>query len=160
MQVLPRRFMLADCRRMEPTESDGGWQTHCHHSVGRSVSQRQPVGHVQRAEVRGSAQCMAFAADAVSDLSPVTLFRSVVLIKVQSYPSSSSIMAPFFANESCDPFLAPSFQCVIGTYVQFASTYLSRLVKPGACMPPLTGTPTPSQRVECCRRSSRAEVRH
>ncbi|EMC98973.1 hypothetical protein BAUCODRAFT_65846 [Baudoinia panamericana UAMH 10762] len=38
----------------------------------------------------------------------------------QHYDSSSSIMAPFFANQSCDPFTPPSAQCVIGTYVQYA----------------------------------------
>ncbi|KAJ6526891.1 hypothetical protein DFH09DRAFT_1045946 [Mycena vulgaris] len=36
------------------------------------------------------------------------------------YPSSSSVMAPFFANQSCDPFLPESAQCIIGTYVQYA----------------------------------------
>ncbi|KAJ7053797.1 FAD binding domain protein [Mycena amicta] len=36
------------------------------------------------------------------------------------YPSSSSVMAPFFANQSCDPFLPESAQCVLGTYVQYA----------------------------------------
>lgn len=34
--------------------------------------------------------------------------------------SSSSIMAPFFANYSCDPFSSKSSQCIIGTYVQYA----------------------------------------
>ncbi|TKA61915.1 hypothetical protein B0A55_11313, partial [Friedmanniomyces simplex] len=29
-------------------------------------------------------------------------------------------MAPFFANRSCDPFLPKAYQCVIGTYVQYA----------------------------------------
>jgi len=29
-------------------------------------------------------------------------------------------MAPFFANQSCDPFLPRSAQCVVGTYVSFA----------------------------------------
>lgn len=36
------------------------------------------------------------------------------------YRSSSSIMAQFFANMSCDPFTAPSDQCAIGNYVQNA----------------------------------------
>ncbi|RYP65454.1 hypothetical protein DL769_006309 [Monosporascus sp. CRB-8-3] len=36
------------------------------------------------------------------------------------YVTSSSPMAPFFANASCDPFTAPSDQCVIGAYVQYA----------------------------------------
>lgn len=34
--------------------------------------------------------------------------------------TSSSIMAPFFANQSCEPFLPESAQCVIGTYIRFA----------------------------------------
>ncbi|KAI0012471.1 hypothetical protein F4779DRAFT_567684 [Xylariaceae sp. FL0662B] len=34
--------------------------------------------------------------------------------------TSSSPMAPFFANASCDPFTAPTDQCVIGAYVQYA----------------------------------------
>lgn len=34
--------------------------------------------------------------------------------------SSSSIMAPFFANLSCDPFLPREAQCIVGTYVQYA----------------------------------------
>lgn len=34
--------------------------------------------------------------------------------------SSSSIMASFFANQSCDPFLPQDSQCVIGSYVQYA----------------------------------------
>ncbi|KAI9713051.1 MAG: hypothetical protein M1820_001036 [Bogoriella megaspora] len=36
------------------------------------------------------------------------------------YDSSSSIMAPFFANQSCDPFDGESAQCVVGTYVSYA----------------------------------------
>ncbi|CAG9949908.1 unnamed protein product [Clonostachys rosea f. rosea IK726] len=34
--------------------------------------------------------------------------------------TSSSVLAPFFANQSCDPFLPRDSQCVIGTYVQYA----------------------------------------
>ena len=36
------------------------------------------------------------------------------------FTTSSSIMAPFFANQSCDPYLPKSAQCVIGTYIQYA----------------------------------------
>ncbi|KAK3674091.1 hypothetical protein LTR78_005938 [Recurvomyces mirabilis] len=38
----------------------------------------------------------------------------------EHYDSSSSVMAPFFANQSCDPFQPRSAQCVIGSYVQYA----------------------------------------
>lgn len=34
--------------------------------------------------------------------------------------SPSSIMAPFFANQSCDPFLEPSSPCVVSTYAQYS----------------------------------------
>lgn len=34
--------------------------------------------------------------------------------------TSSSIMAPYFANQSCDPFYPKNAQCVIGSYVQYA----------------------------------------
>ncbi|KAJ5630613.1 FAD/FMN-containing dehydrogenase [Penicillium longicatenatum] len=36
------------------------------------------------------------------------------------YESSSSIMAGFYTNQSCNPFLGPSSRCIIGTYVQYA----------------------------------------
>lgn len=36
------------------------------------------------------------------------------------YVTSSSPMAPFFANASCDPFTTPADQCVVGAYVQYA----------------------------------------
>ncbi|TVY58925.1 FAD-linked oxidoreductase ZEB1, partial [Lachnellula cervina] len=34
--------------------------------------------------------------------------------------SSSSVMAPFFANQSCDPFTATSKPCTLGNYVDYA----------------------------------------
>ena len=34
--------------------------------------------------------------------------------------SSSSVMAPFFANQSCDPFTAESKPCTPGNYVDYA----------------------------------------
>jgi len=34
--------------------------------------------------------------------------------------SSSSVMAPFFANQSCDPFTATSIPCTLGNYVDYA----------------------------------------
>ncbi|KAI2780737.1 FAD binding domain-containing protein [Daldinia loculata] len=47
------------------------------------------------------------------------------LISVWDYPvthyeSSSSPMAPFFANMSCDPFTPPDAQCVVGSLIQYA----------------------------------------
>lgn len=34
--------------------------------------------------------------------------------------SSSSVMAPYFANQSCDPFTAESKPCLLGNYVRYA----------------------------------------
>lgn len=34
--------------------------------------------------------------------------------------SSSSVMAPFFANQSCDPFTPASRPCTLGNYVSYA----------------------------------------
>ncbi|KFH44377.1 6-hydroxy-D-nicotine oxidase-like protein [Hapsidospora chrysogenum ATCC 11550] len=34
--------------------------------------------------------------------------------------SSSSVLVPYFANQSCDPFLPRDAPCVVGTYVQYA----------------------------------------
>ncbi|KAL2869512.1 FAD-dependent oxidoreductase [Aspergillus lucknowensis] len=36
------------------------------------------------------------------------------------YESSSSIMAPFFANDSCDPFHAVEKPCTLGNYISYA----------------------------------------
>ena len=35
-------------------------------------------------------------------------------------PSSSSIMAPYFTNNSCNPFLAPNDPCTLGNYASYA----------------------------------------
>ena len=37
-----------------------------------------------------------------------------------SFPSSSSIEAPFFQNASCDPFTAETEPCTLGNYVEYA----------------------------------------
>lgn len=36
------------------------------------------------------------------------------------FPSSSSVMAPFFANQSCDPWTPESRPCLLGNYVDYA----------------------------------------
>lgn len=37
-----------------------------------------------------------------------------------SYVTSSSIMQPFFANQSCDAFTPESQPCLLGNYVSYA----------------------------------------
>lgn len=54
------------------------------------------------------------------DASACQALRDVWPIPETHLATSSSPMAPFFANASCDPFTAPKGQCVIGAYVQYA----------------------------------------
>lgn len=42
------------------------------------------------------------------------------VLTVISYESSSSVMAPFFANQSCDPFQPRERPCELGNYVRYA----------------------------------------
>lgn len=42
------------------------------------------------------------------------------ILTVSSYESSSSVMAPFFANQSCDPFQPRERPCELGNYVRYA----------------------------------------
>ncbi|PYH76250.1 hypothetical protein BO82DRAFT_407287 [Aspergillus uvarum CBS 121591] len=66
------------------------------------------------------------------------------------YESSSSVMAGFYANQSCDPILSPSSRCIVGTYVQDAvrvrSAATSRRQSP-SLLPTISGcscaTPAP-----------------
>jgi hypothetical protein len=44
----------------------------------------------------------------------------MVILFVSSYESSSSVMAPFFANQSCDPFQPRDRPCELGNYVRYA----------------------------------------
>lgn len=60
-----------------------------------------------------------------SAFGPYDSQRCAKLRSVWDYPethiaSSSSPMAPFFANASCDPFTPRDAQCVIGTQIQYA----------------------------------------
>lgn len=40
--------------------------------------------------------------------------------KIHSMNSSSSVMAPFFANQSCDPWTPQEQPCELGNYVRYA----------------------------------------
>ena len=55
-----------------------------------------------------------YDAEACSELKSVWDFPET------HYTTPNSVMAPYFANASCDPFTARSAQCVIGTYVQYS----------------------------------------
>lgn len=86
-----------------PTEED--W-----HAFNRSVQGRLirtiPIGSVCHGDTFDADQC--------------DQLQAAWEVPQTHYQSSSSIMAPYFANESCDPFLPKNSQCVIGTYVQYA----------------------------------------
>ena len=54
------------------------------------------------------------------DAEACSKLRSAWFVESTHYESSSSIMAPFFDNQSCDPFLPPDARCVFGTYIRYA----------------------------------------
>jgi hypothetical protein len=58
-------------------------------------------------------------ADAVSLIMIFHLANSCSKLQ-GSLDSSSSVMAPYFANQSCDPFTAESKPCLLGNYVRYA----------------------------------------
>jgi hypothetical protein len=43
-----------------------------------------------------------------------------MLTNLSSIASSSSIMAPFYANQSCDPLTPQSQPCLLGNYVSYS----------------------------------------
>jgi hypothetical protein len=53
-------------------------------------------------------------------LTDVTLAMTATLRVRYSMESSSSVMAPFFANQSCDPWTPTSRPCTLGNYVIYA----------------------------------------
>ncbi|ORY67015.1 uncharacterized protein BCR38DRAFT_464340 [Pseudomassariella vexata] len=55
-----------------------------------------------------------------NDAAACAQLRSVWDYPTTHIDTSSSPMAPFFANMSCDPFTPSTSQCVIGAYVQYA----------------------------------------
>lgn len=48
------------------------------------------------------------------------LLHNPRLMNCRSVTSSSSVMAPFFANQSCDPWTPRERPCELGTYVRYA----------------------------------------
>lgn len=61
---------------------------------------------------------MAIRADSVCYFNRVS--RTLHLHHTTSYESSSSVMAPFFANQSCDPYTPRDRPCELGNYVRYA----------------------------------------
>ncbi|XXG95857.1 hypothetical protein Hte_002128 [Hypoxylon texense] len=57
---------------------------------------------------------------AAYDAAACRALRDVWWYPTTHLATSSSPMAPWFANASCDPWTAPDAQCVVGAYVQYA----------------------------------------
>ena len=110
-QLLPRDATNLNCRcfpgdKCWPTASE--WNTF-NESLGGKLLKTVPLAsvcHLDSFEPYDAQKCEKL--------------RSEWTIPETHYVTSSSIMAPFYANQSCDPFLPISSQCVIGTYVQYA----------------------------------------
>ncbi len=110
-QLLPRSTKSSTCRCFPgddcwPTESE--WNEFNQTLKGKLIATKPiaSVCHLDPFEAYDVQKC----ADLQSNWNfPETHFES-----------SSSIMAPFFANQSCDPFYPKSAQCIIGSYNQYA----------------------------------------
>jgi len=105
---VPRALDRQDCRAYPgdptwPTESE--WSDFNKTINGRLV-RTVPLAHVCHGESYSETACLKL--------------RSEWYNSDTHWPSSSSIMAPFFTNMSCDPFTAQDARCIIGTYVQYA----------------------------------------
>lgn len=57
----------------------------------------------------------------VSDLRDLVLAVYVQILTLEfSDESSTSMMTPYWANQSCDPFTDRKLPCILGTYTQYA----------------------------------------
>ena len=72
---------------------------------------------IKTVPLAGSCHYDSFAA---YDAEQCTALQAGWTVPETHYTTSSSIMAPYFANQSCDPFLPPDARCEIGTYVSYA----------------------------------------
>ncbi|PQE07309.1 FAD binding domain-containing protein [Rutstroemia sp. NJR-2017a WRK4] len=89
-----------------PSASD--W-SRFNHTLGGKLVATVPIGspcHSDKFESYNATQCAEL--------------QSVWTLAETHIKSPSSIMAPFFANYSCDPFAPTTSACVVGTYVQYA----------------------------------------
>jgi len=102
---------LTECRSLP---EDSSWPTATewndfNKTLGGRLIATKPIAsscHLDTFEAFSQTECSALQASWTTSQTHIS--------------SSSSIMAPFFANYSCDPFAATNASCVIGTYVQYA----------------------------------------
>ncbi|KAK2033867.1 FAD binding domain-containing protein [Colletotrichum zoysiae] len=109
--ALPARQTDADCRCFPgdacwPTAAD--WDAFNKTVSGRLIA-TVPIG----------APCHDSSFGAY-DEAKCTALQNVWSKAETHIQTSSSVMAAFFANQSCDPFLGRDARCIIGTYVQYA----------------------------------------
>ncbi|KAF9874488.1 FAD binding domain-containing protein [Colletotrichum karsti] len=106
--VLPKRADDSSCRCLPGDAcwpSTDSWNT-LNTTVGGKLIATVPIGSVCHDPNYDEAACTA-------------LKESWVLPETH-FPSSSSVMQSYFANQSCDPFTDRTTPCLIGNYVQYA----------------------------------------
>lgn len=109
--VLPREASKTLCR-CYPTDP-------CWPNATEWQDFNQTLGGKLLATMPIASQCH-HDAFAPFDAEACAKLRSAWFLDDTHYESSSSIMAPFFANQSCDPFLPENARCIVGTYIQYA----------------------------------------
>ncbi|KAK1986377.1 FAD binding domain-containing protein [Colletotrichum cereale] len=106
--LLPKRADDASCRCLPGDDcwpSTSSWDT-LNSTVGGKLIATVPIGSVCHDPNYDGAACAA-------------LQESWVLPETH-FPSSSSVMQSYFANQSCDPFTDRTTPCLIGNYVNYA----------------------------------------
>ncbi|KAL3295350.1 FAD binding domain-containing protein [Colletotrichum asianum] len=105
--VLPKR--ADDTCRVLPGDaawpSTDSWNT-LNTTVGGKLIATVPIGSVCHDPNYDEAAC--------------TALQDAWVLPETHFPSSSSVMQSYFANQSCDPFTDRTLPCLIGNYVQYA----------------------------------------
>jgi len=106
--LLPKRADNASCRCLPGDDcwpSTSSWDA-LNTTVGGKLVATVPIGSVCHDPTYDEAACAAL--------------RASWTLPQTHFPSSSSVMQPYFANQSCDPFTDRTTPCLIGNYVNYA----------------------------------------
>ena len=108
---------------------DANWPSQAHWSslnstVGGGLVGTVPLGSPCHDPDYNGAECAALRVGWVYPQTQWVLLgvstERTTYTKSTSFKSSSSIVAPYFQNQSCDPFTSESSPCLIGNYVDYA----------------------------------------
>ncbi len=126
--ALPTALGGSDCKYLP---GDAEWPTVAqwnalNGTVGGRLVATYPLGSPCHKPTYDAAKCAELQANWLyPQLQYVNLpvspeCQETMLTVVSSMESSSSVMAPFFANQTCDPWTSADKPCTLGNYVSYA----------------------------------------